>query len=79
MPRRDGTGPIGRGAMTGRGLGFCNIANGVANIYRLGLGLGNGFRRNVSATPRVQKDLLLDEKKILEDQLNNIAKQLENQ
>lgn len=23
MPRRDGTGPHGRGAMTGRGMGFC--------------------------------------------------------
>ena len=24
MPRRDGTGPIGIGAMTGRRAGFCN-------------------------------------------------------
>jgi len=24
MPRRDGTGPMGLGPMTGRGLGFCN-------------------------------------------------------
>lgn len=23
MPRRDGTGPIGMGSMTGRGAGFC--------------------------------------------------------
>ena len=23
MPRRDGTGPMGRGPMTGRGMGFC--------------------------------------------------------
>ncbi|WDU83460.1 DUF5320 domain-containing protein [Caloramator sp. Dgby_cultured_2] len=24
MPRRDGTGPIGRGARSGRGMGYCN-------------------------------------------------------
>ncbi|MEG3072099.1 MAG: DUF5320 domain-containing protein [Candidatus Syntrophopropionicum ammoniitolerans] len=27
MPRGDGTGPMGAGAMTGRGLGFCTDAN----------------------------------------------------
>lgn len=27
MPRRDGTGPNGMGAMTGRGLGECNKEN----------------------------------------------------
>ena len=26
MPRRDGTGPMGTGAMTGRGVGYCNPA-----------------------------------------------------
>jgi hypothetical protein len=25
MPGYDGTGPMGRGAMTGRGMGYCNI------------------------------------------------------
>jgi hypothetical protein len=25
MPRFDGTGPMGRGAMTGRGMGYCAI------------------------------------------------------
>ncbi|MDD2574074.1 MAG: DUF5320 domain-containing protein [Bacillota bacterium] len=39
MPRRDGTGPLGFGPLTGRGLGFCNMAN----ISRLGLGLGFGL------------------------------------
>lgn len=27
MPRRDGTGPIGAGSMTGKGLGFCMNQN----------------------------------------------------
>ena len=37
MPRRDGTGPIGMGAMTGRGLGFCN-----GDIENRNLGRGFG-------------------------------------
>ncbi len=50
MPRRDGTGPMGRGAMTGRGLGLCTEANtgrygaGLAQGYGHGLGLGFGQR-----------------------------------
>ena len=31
MPRRDGTGPMGRGSMTGRGFGICNTAFGMLN------------------------------------------------
>ncbi|NLY09691.1 MAG: DUF5320 domain-containing protein, partial [Tissierellia bacterium] len=29
MPRRDGTGPMGAGSMTGRGFGLCTGANAV--------------------------------------------------
>ena len=36
MPRRDGTGPMGAGSMTGRGLGLCTGANAV----KYGAGLG---------------------------------------
>ncbi len=28
MPKRDGTGPMGKGRMTGRGQGVCNPAGG---------------------------------------------------
>ncbi|TYQ15649.1 UNVERIFIED_CONTAM: hypothetical protein Cloal_2123 [Acetivibrio alkalicellulosi] len=46
MPRRDGTEPLGIGAMTGGGFGNCNLNN-----TRLGLGrgfsCGYGFRRNM--------------------------------
>ena len=48
MPRRDGTGPMGRGSMTGRGLGVCTGVNasgfGRGMGMGLGLGLGLGFR-----------------------------------
>lgn len=60
MPRRDGTGPMGEGALTGRGAGICNDGdinrrvgryrrNGYGRGYRaggsmLGAGFGRGFR-----------------------------------
>jgi len=54
MPRKDGTGPMGMGPMTGRGAGFCvgfavpGYANPVG--YRFGFGRGRGFRRMFYAT-----------------------------
>ena len=65
MPGRNGTGPMGRGATTGRGLGVCNGVNAVR--YGAGLGLGQGlgrglgqgckrgFGRNFIADPIVSK------------------------
>ncbi len=44
MPGLDGTGPMGAGPMTGRGLGYCNPAGVSYGWPRLGLGLGRGFR-----------------------------------
>ncbi|MCD4713467.1 MAG: DUF5320 domain-containing protein [Clostridiales bacterium] len=52
MPRRDGTGPMGQGAMTGRGLGNCNdgeIMNsdfGMGRRFGRGMGCSNGRRFN---------------------------------
>jgi hypothetical protein len=43
MPRRDGTGPMGMGPNTGRGLGACSGRNAVRYSTGLGLGLGLGF------------------------------------
>lgn len=52
MPRRDGTGPLGLGPMTGRGLGFCNAANisklGLGLSLGLGLGRGRGLGRRMA-------------------------------
>jgi hypothetical protein len=55
MPGLDGTGPRGRGSMTGRGLGRCNPDSKIQNDRPFGRGLGRGcgrgfggrgFRRN---------------------------------
>ena len=55
MPRGDGTGPMGVGPMSGRGMGFCAgfQAPGYANPaygYRCGGGRGRGFRNRFFAT-----------------------------
>lgn len=43
MPRRDGTGPMGAGPMTGRGFGPCAADRAMGN--RAGLGMGYGYGR----------------------------------
>lgn len=45
MPQRDGTGPLGQGPMSGRGMGFCikELAPGV-NAWAE-FGCRRGFRR----------------------------------
>ena len=49
MPRRDGTGPDGRGPKTGRGLGYCNGQDSPGHFRGerayCGRGMRNG-RRN---------------------------------
>jgi hypothetical protein len=85
MPRRDGTGPMGMGSMTGRCMGLCNTAKAFRSIrgLGLGLGLGLGFRRclrinsfNNAINSENQKDLLNEQKAILKNRLNEINSQL---
>ena len=46
MPRGDGTGPAGQGAMTGRGMGFCAGFNSPGFMNgEFGRGMGRGFGR----------------------------------
>ena len=91
MPRRDGTGPMGGGSMTGRGLGLCTGANAVKYGAGLGMGLGlglacrRGFGRGFgrgSAINRIstktQKERLNEQKAMLQDRLEVIEKQMEN-
>ena len=62
MPRQDGTGPLGQGAITGRGLGPCGggMRRGFGQGFR-----GVGLRKPIILT----KD---EEKKILEVKLKEI-------
>ncbi|MCD6367449.1 MAG: DUF5320 domain-containing protein [Candidatus Aenigmarchaeota archaeon] len=46
MPGGDGTGPMGMGPRTGRGLGYCSGYNspGYTKGFPMGAGFGRGFR-----------------------------------
>jgi len=52
MPRRDGTGPAGMGAMTGRGAGYCNKDARNIDFGRSfgGYGCQRGYRRQFVQT-----------------------------
>jgi hypothetical protein len=84
MPRRDGTGPMGMGAMTGRGLGVCTGVN--APIYGrgfgrgLGLGFGRcfGFGANSNYNQTASKEALQAQKEQLQITLDAIDKRLES-
>lgn len=71
MPNRDGTGPIGLGAMTGRGNGNCN-GRGLGNGQRNGQCMG--FRRGQGA---MRGQLQADELTILQNQQKNCESRLD--
>ncbi len=68
MPRGDGTGPMGMGAMTGRGAGYCT-GNETPKFAR-GMGGGRGFRRMFFSFD--EKSVLKNQEKFLETQLNQV-------
>ena len=84
MSYRDGTGPMGQGPMTGRGMGPC--AGGARLMGGRGMGRGNGIGRGrgfgmgmgfvppVYAAPT--KERLQSEKAMLEAELKAINEQL---
>jgi len=81
MPRFDRTGPLGRGSMTGRGIGKCiDNANSENFAYgRSGRGFGNryGFGRNQKQFSNVsEKTIVENEINTLKDQLSSLEKQL---
>lgn len=59
MSRGDGTGPVGQGPMTGRGLGYCagndvpgfavsgGLGRGRGGVFGRGLGMRRGFGRGL--------------------------------
>lgn len=80
MPGRDGSGPLGLGAMTGRALRNCNPNNTRLGLGRR-LGCSNGYGRNAKSCPeipRTEKDVLIEQKSFLENRLEIVKKQLES-
>jgi hypothetical protein len=77
MPARNGTGPMGQGPMTGRGMGPCNGRNTFyGRGFRRGLGVRNGYGRGfASVSP--SKDELKQEKEDLQRRIDEINQALE--
>ena len=93
MPRGDGTGPRGEGPMTGGGQGYCGVGRGRrpwggergrawgGGRGRLG-GYGPRYGRYPdqayqSVLPENEKKLLTDEIKVLQEEMNQLKKYLE--
>jgi len=74
MPRFDGTGPMGAGPGTGRGLGLCGAKMGWRRIWGCRGGYGFGFRRFIS--PKNELAALEDEEKMLEEELAAIKEEI---
>lgn len=93
MPGRDGSGPMGFGAMTGKGFGACTGVSAARGGVGFGFGLGRGCRRGAGGgygagfgrgfgleqnPARTQKELLEEQKGFLQRRLEVVGKQLED-
>ena len=87
MPERNGTGPMGADAMTGRGFGACIGAEPRAKDVGLGLGMacrrgfGRGFRwfsADEEKTVDDRKEFLQAQRDALRNRLAAIDKQLKS-
>lgn len=84
MPLRDGTGPLGQGPLTGRGLGPCSgdpvpfipgrglglgRGRGLGRGFGRGLGFGAGWGARFAGYGAVAPEAV-DEKSLLQERLN---------
>lgn len=89
MPGRNGTGPMGAGAITGRGLEPCAGTKNLSKGAGLGLGRGMACRRGFDrgfrwlsagneSPAKNRKGLLQMQKNALKNRLADIDRQLES-
>ena len=87
MPGRNATGPMGRGPLTGRGMGPCG-GGAAYGCYgygnRMGSGYGmhrgriyNGYYPQAELSADQQKEMLTNQKVFLESELAALQKKLE--
>jgi len=75
MPGYDKTGPIGMGPKTGKGFGPCGLGLGWRRHFGAGRGLGRYFNWMCPQNPKDQKKALIDYKKALEEELEDVNKE----
>ena len=74
MPAQDGTGPLGQGPLTGRGMGPCG--RGFGRGFRRGFGRGFGRNQPLSLTKDQERKILEAELAEIEAEKAEIEKQL---
>lgn len=74
MPQFDGTGPMGQGAMTGKGTGRCGGARRSGFCRK---GMGRGLFSNQAISPTDQITVLENEEKLLSRELEAIKAEKE--
>lgn len=77
MPNRNGTGPMGMGPLTGRGLCPCNFGP-TFRRSGFGRGLGRYSRYNMPNSIEEQKSALAEYKKALQEELEDVEKEEQN-
>ena len=81
MPGRDGTGPLGQGALTGGGFGFCGTKTGVGRGFGMGRRIGGGFgcrMGNVSSVGANNVSVLKAQAEAVESHLNALKAQIQS-
>jgi len=73
MPRGDGTGPLGQGPRTGRGMGNCEGGMGFRSYGR---GCCGGYFGRMFCTKEERSELLKDRKEALENELKAVNEEL---
>jgi len=76
MPRLDGTGPMGQGPRTGRGMGNCNGGIGYGFGRGYGCGCCDGYFGRMFYTKEERNKLLNDRKEALENELKAVNEEL---
>ena len=81
MPAFDGTGPQGKGPLTGRGMGSCKGGVGRQGGMRRGFGCGRIIRRGLGrffgGGQTWSKIDLEDYKKALKEEIEDVDKEIE--
>lgn len=81
MPGRNGTGPVGQGPLTGRGMGPCGGVNAGGCGWGMGFGrrrggFFSGFSFGDPVAAKTQEELLKEQKELLQARIDEIDKQL---
>lgn len=86
MAGRDGTGPLGQGPLTGRGMGVCQQARQSRFPFGRGCGMGYGGRGRAGygyglggvGVVATDKEILNEERELLKQRLDQIDRELED-